>query len=429
MRRIVVAAPNGAVRPIRMRAIAAGLLLSGTALTAPQVARAQAVIVHNANTSYNGTVTENADVYVGDGTSGTLNLGTGGTYTNTGTMRVGHRPGGDGTINATGGWNSNGDLIIGSDGGTGTVNLNGAAALRVGLTGTGSIYLSSNTTGTGRLRIGSAASSVSAGSIVFSSATSVLEFAHGSTAPYDFTIGMVGLWDAGTILQSSGITRLSGDSSGFGGVARVVGGTLLLDGSLGGAIDVQGGTLGGVGSSAGSVTVADGARLSSGGDGAVGTLTMGGLSLSGGSILAFDLGAPVEIGGTTNDLLVVNGNLTLDGTLDITNTGVGDGFGGGLYRLISYTGALTDQGLALGALPTGTDASKLEIQTAVAGQVNLFNGAAPNYAFWDGNNPALHGDGVIQGGSGTWTADSSGNCRCGTHGFGDCPICGAYNFN
>ncbi|WP_431470279.1 autotransporter-associated beta strand repeat-containing protein [Sphingosinithalassobacter sp. LHW66-3] len=392
-----------------MRAIAAGLLLSGTALTAPQVARAQAVIVHNSNTSYNGTVTENADVYVGDGTSGTLNLGTGGTYTNTGTMRVGHRPGGDGTINATGGWNSNGDLIIGSDGGTGTVNLNGAAALRVGLTGTGSIYLSSNTTGTGRLRIGSAASSVSAGSIVFSSATSVLEFAHGSTAPYDFTIGMVGLWDAGTILQSSGITRLSGDSSGFGGVARVVGGTLLLDGSLGGAIDVQGGTLGGVGSSAGSVTVADGARLSPGGDGAVGTLTMGGLSLSGGSILAFDLGAPVEIGGTTNDLLVVNGNLTLDGTLDITNTGVGDGFGGGLYRLISYTGALNDQGLALGALPTGTDASKLEIQTAVAGQVNLFNAAAPNYAFWDGNNPALHGDGVIQGGSGTWTADSSGN--------------------
>lgn len=394
---------SGDLSGARARSVASAVFLCTTALTMPSAAWAQAVIVHNGVTSYNGDVTENADVYVGDGTAGTLNLGSGGTYTNTGDMFVGYRPGSSGVVNATGGWNSNGDIIIGASGGTGEVNLSGSAALRVGTSGTGTIRIDEDGTGIGRLWIGSATSTLAVGNIAFGSANGTLEFAHGSTAPYN--VGAI-LSGPGTIEQVSGITNLIGSSGSFTGTANVLGGTLLLNGALGGAIDVQAGTLGGSGSTTGIVSVADGATLAPGGDGAVGTLTMGGLTLSNGSLLAFDLGAPTEIGGTTNDLLVVNGDVVLDGTLNITNNGIDGGFGGGLYRLISYTGALTDNGLDIGTIPAGAIGSDLEIQTAVAGQVNLFNGAAQNLPFWDGNGP--HGDGVIQGGSGIWTADPDG---------------------
>ena len=62
--------------------------------------------------------------------------------------------------------------------------------------------------------------------------------------------------------------------------------------------------------------------------------------------------------------VAVTGNLTLDGTLNVTDVG---NFGPGMYTLMTYGGTLSDQQLAFGFLPTGFD---YRMQTG-AGSVNL----------------------------------------------------------
>ena len=58
----------------------------------------------------------------------------------------------------------------------------------------------------------------------------------------------------------------------------------------------------------------------------------------------------------------------LDGTLNVTTT-VGGSFDPGVYRVISYAGSLTDNGLEIGTIPS----PDFFVQTAVANQVNLVN--------------------------------------------------------
>ncbi len=53
-----------------------------------------------------------------------------------------------------------------------------------------------------------------------------------------------------------------------------------------------------------------------------------------------------------NDLLVVNGNLTLNGTLNVTQS-AGGTFGAGVYRLINYGGVLADNVLDIGSRRAG----------------------------------------------------------------------------
>jgi hypothetical protein len=114
------------------------------------------------------------------------------------------------------------------------------------------------------------------------------------------------------------------------------------------------------------VTVTNGAALSGIGriEGAVsacssvlrpgnsaGTLTVtGSVAMATNTVLSVELGTPGAIGGGTNDLLVVGGNLTLDG---IVNVGALSGFGVGTYVLIAYGGAVTDNGLIVGSMPGG----------------------------------------------------------------------------
>src|SRR5690606_33260563 len=151
----------------------------------------------------------------------------------------------------------------------------------------------------------------------------------------------------------------------------------------------------------GDVTVRDGGILAPGSS--AGTLTLGSLSLSAGSILDYELGQAGVVGGGVNDLVEIGGDLTLDGTLDVTDIG---GFGAGVYRLMEYGGALTDNGLELGTLPTGSDAQDLFVQTAIGGQVNLVNSAGLTLSFWDGSVGGEHNNGAIDGGAGTWDADN-----------------------
>ncbi|MGO4700633.1 autotransporter-associated beta strand repeat-containing protein [Dyella sp. 2RAB6] len=205
---------------------------------------------------------------------------------------------------------------------------------------------------------------------------------------------------SGALVQKgSGTAVLTGANS-YTGTTAVQSGTLLVNGNqvaATGATTVQSGaTLGGMGTIGGDVTVADGATLSPGDAGAAGTLTINGnLALGANSKLAYQLGQAGTPGGALNDLAVVHGNLTLDGTLDVT-AAPGGSFGAGVYRLFSYDGALADNGLALGNVPS-TDAF---VQTSIAHQVNLVNSAGLTLSFWDG--PGHANDGAISGGTGSW---------------------------
>ncbi|WP_054479281.1 autotransporter-associated beta strand repeat-containing protein, partial [Achromobacter sp. 2789STDY5608615] len=210
---------------------------------------------------------------------------------------------------------------------------------------------------------------------------------------------------AGNIVKNgTGALTLSGVNTQTG-LFNVAGGSLNVTGSLTSSqVNVgAGASLGGTGSVAGVANIATGGALT----GTTGqTLTLGGLNMSAGSQFNVSLGAP-----TPQALVQVNGNVTLNGNLNVTDKG---GFGVGVYRLLGYTGTLTNNGMALGSLPPGTLPANLQIQTAVNQQVNLVVAAGGNNVqFWNGAKTAA--DGVLAGGSGTWAAgqtnwtDQSGN--------------------
>ncbi len=180
-------------------------------------------------------------------------------------------------------------------------------------------------------------------------------------------------------------TLVLGGANTYSGATTVSAGTLRVNGNQAaatGAVTVQSGaTLAGTGTLGGTVTVANGGTLA-GQSGA--TLTMGGLVLSDSANVNVTLGAP-----SASTLFQVNGNLTLDGILNITGTA---GFGQGLYRLFNYTGALTNNTLALGTT-SGVVANSFSVVTSTANQVSLlYRDLSVALPIWTG-------------GSGTWSAD------------------------
>ena len=122
--------------------------------------------------------------------------------------------------------------------------------------------------------------------------------------------------------------------------------------------------------------------------------------LSSGSQLDYELGLPDIVGGRINDLVIVNGGLTLDGTLNVTDVG---GFSQGVYRLISYGGPFTDNGLDLGGLPDRfRTIGGISISTATPGEVNLLVSGGFDLQFWDG--PNSFGNGQVNGGTAFWNS-------------------------
>ncbi|MGQ9367163.1 autotransporter outer membrane beta-barrel domain-containing protein [Azospirillum sp. A39] len=212
----------------------------------------------------------------------------------------------------------------------------------------------------------------------------------------------------GLVKDGSGTLTLAGNSAGFAGTTQVQNGSLAITGTIGGDVSAStGGRVGGTG------TVGNGLALVGSGTlvGIQGqTLRVNGdLTMAAGSTFDATLGGP---SGTA--LVDVGGNLTLDGTLNVSDAG---GFGAGVYRLISYAGTLTDNGLAVGTLPSGTSST---VQTAAAGQVNLVVAAVsppptggggspdpgpttPGVRFWDGSGTTANG--AVDGGSGVWSLD------------------------
>ncbi|WP_313697188.1 autotransporter-associated beta strand repeat-containing protein [Achromobacter sp.] len=207
------------------------------------------------------------------------------------------------------------------------------------------------------------------------------------------------LTGAGNVVKNgTGTLTLSGNSTQSGSF-DVASGGLNVNGSLASAqVNVgAGASLAGSGVLTGLTTIASGGALSATSGQ---TLTLGGLTLNQGSQFNVALGAPQA---SPQTLVQVNGNLTLDGDLNVTDKG---GFGEGVYRLITYTGQLTDNGLALGSLPPGTVPSNLQIQTAVNQQVNLVvQTTGSSVQFWNGAKQLA--DGTLAGGAGTWQAGST----------------------
>ena len=171
----------------------------------------------------------------------------------------------------------------------------------------------------------------------------------------------------------SGAFTLSGNNSYRGGTT-VSNGTLLVNNIAGsgtgtGAVTViSGATLGGSGIVGGPVTV-NGTLAPGNG---VGTLAISNsLVVNGGAVLQYALG-------TNSDQTVVRGNLTLDGTINITDAG---GFTNGTYTLFRYGGTLTDNGLTIGTIPNPGLGYTVDISSN--GYVKLIVGAmtAPQAAF------------------------------------------------
>ncbi len=392
-----------------------------------------------------GSVSNNYG-YIGFGTgsSGAVTIsGAGSTWTTSGSLFAGSFGSGALTIEDGGSVSSDFGYIGFGTGGTGVTTVSGAGSkwsageLSVGYSGTGTLTVAEGGVvsvgagagafvltddqagGRGTLNIGSAsgetavaAGTLEAGELRFGNGSGTLVFNHTGLAggsALDFTPGIAG---QGAILQENGNTILSGNGAGFTGTTEVAGGALTIADQLGGSALIRGGRLEVEGSFDGDVAVSGPGTVT--GSGAI----AGNASLSGGGVLEGRQGQSLAIGGnltlgadsainvalgsaSSAALFEVGGNLTLDGTLNVSDRG---GFGAGVYRLFDYSGLLIDNGLAIGGVPQGVSSDSLAIQTAHPGSVNLISTAGAELRFWDGGSAALYDNGSIDGGAGTWRA-------------------------
>jgi len=407
--------------------IAAGTLQVGNGATAGALAGDvdnEGTLVFNRSDTltYAGNIT-GSGALVQAGTGTTVLTGnsaqSGGTTINAGTLQVG-AGGTTGTVN--GNITNNGTLAF---------NRSDAYAFNGDVAGTGSLsqlgagttVLTGNSTYTGGTSVQAGVLQIGAGS-TSGSIGGDIAIANGATVALNrgghYTLGGA-LSGAGTLDQRGpGTTIVTGNSPGFGGHTNVSGGTLEADGTLGSAASTlavaNDATLRGIGTVGGNTTIGAGGILA----GQQGDLPLrfgGDLTLSPGAVVNASLSAanPADAG-----LFNVAQNLTLGGTLNIFDLGT---YGPGVTRLFDYGGALADTGFVIGRLPTNVTLADVILNTATPGQVNLINAAGSALNFWDGGNPANHGNGIVDGGDGTWdlatpnwTADDGAATRGWTNG-------------
>ena len=189
----------------------------------------------------------------------------------------------------------------------------------------------------------------------------VLRGASTYTGNTTINTGTLRLGTGGSIANSGTISVASGavfDTSGVGGGFSVAAAQWLMgSGTVLGSVSSLGTIAPGLSGSAGTLSFASN------------------LSFDSGSILSYGLtGTSTTPGGGINDLSAVTGNLALDGTLNVSEIGVGSfltATQGDTWRLFTYTGALTNNGLVLGSTPTLSSGLTLAVDTSTPNEVNL----------------------------------------------------------
>lgn len=370
--------------------------------------------------------TNSGDLRVGSsGSSNSLMIADGGRVNVGGNSYIGYNASTtNNSVSVTGAgsiWNNNGTLYVGSNGPANrlTVTDAGAASARslvIGQQASATNNLVTVSGGTltvtnadkGRVWVGQSGSynrlRVSGGGTVLVDSNLVIGTTAGTVGNAvvieggDMTVGNAagnGVLEVrnGSFTLSSGtvttdsllMTNAAGSFSFLGGTLSTKGSQVqngqsftVGDGLHSATLDLQGGThvfadglslssnafLTGSGSLGGPLLIGEGGHLAPGHS--PGTLIVDSLTLDAGALLDFELGPPGYIGGGTNDYALVLGNLTLDGTLNVSAL---DGFTNGIYRLFDYNGVLTDNGLQISSVP---GQFSLTVNTSVPGQVNLF---------------------------------------------------------
>jgi fibronectin-binding autotransporter adhesin len=184
--------------------------------------------------------------------------------------------------------------------------------------------------------------------------------------------------DGGLTKRGSGTLTLSLPSD-INGPTTVEAGTLVLNGSLSASpVTVK---------NTGSLRTANAVELTglltveSGGALFPGT-TIGNLFASGGAVLKSGSSVNFDLNGTNqaqglgvNDIVFVDGALTLDGTLNVTETTANSFLSAGLnssWTLFTYSGTLFNNGLDLGTLPAlGADLNFAVDLSTTPGEVHL----------------------------------------------------------
>jgi autotransporter-associated beta strand protein len=195
---------------------------------------------------------------------------------------------------------------------------------------------------------------------------------------------------SGTINQLSHGDLIFEDKDDFEGTIHTQTGygRIILNGDTRANIQMDGGEITGSGKTRGNLTAENGAIINPSG-----RLSVRNMFLDPSTTLNF------KFNNATNDLIHVDKNLTLAGTLRIN---AAPGFEDGVYRLFNYGGKLINNGLSVPYVPDGYDAT---VQTAIPSQVNLVITPSSRtefstIQFWDDGRTVA--DGKILGGDGAW---------------------------